>query len=123
MPVLKMPQEIEVWYVVPAIRRELAKGLIKKGLKQKEVAGILGVTEAAVSQYMKSKRADSVRFSEDVLEEIGRSVERIAAHKGNVVEEIVRIAKLCRERGILCKVHRNHSRVSKNCRICMEVGL
>ena len=35
---MKLPQEIDVWYIIPAIRREFAKGLLKKGLKQREIA-------------------------------------------------------------------------------------
>ena len=64
--VMKLPQEIEVWYVIPAIRREFAKGLIKKGLKQREVARMLGVTDAAVSQYFSSKRGSEVRFNQRI---------------------------------------------------------
>ena len=51
-----MPQEIEVWYIIPAVRRELAKSMVKIGLKQKQIAVTLGITEAAVSQYLKLDR-------------------------------------------------------------------
>ena len=37
-------------------RRELTIALKKKNIKQKQIASILGVTESAVSQYMKNKR-------------------------------------------------------------------
>jgi hypothetical protein len=46
-----MPQEIEVWYIIPAIRKELAKRLVQHHeVAQKDVAELLGVTEAAISQ-------------------------------------------------------------------------
>ena len=73
----QMPQEIEVWYVIPAIRRELAKAMINTGLTQKEIAKIMGITEAAVSQYIHSKRAKEIAFSKKVLEEIKISAEKI----------------------------------------------
>jgi len=58
---LEHPQEVEVWYVIPAIKRELSKSMMKdNGLSQKNVATLLGVTEAAVSQYINSKRANEV---------------------------------------------------------------
>ena len=57
------PQELEVWYILPAIRRELTISLKEEGLKQRQVAEILGVTEAAVSQYIKSKRAKAIKFN------------------------------------------------------------
>ena len=66
-----MPQEIEVRYIIPAIRRELASLLIKEHYKtQKEAAKILGLTEAAISQYQHSKRAKEVVFSDSVKNEI-----------------------------------------------------
>ncbi len=48
--------EIIFWRVIPAIRKELATALIEKGLKKKEVADLLGITPAALSQYLSGKR-------------------------------------------------------------------
>ena len=70
----QMPQEIEVWYIIPAIRRELAKSMIKDlKITQKQVASIMEITEAAVSQYLHSKRAKEVVFTKAILEEIKKS--------------------------------------------------
>ena len=55
------PQEIEVLYILPAIRRELTIEMKKIGLEQKKIAEYLCVTEAAVSQYLNSKRASQLR--------------------------------------------------------------
>ena len=54
---MELPQEIELWYVIPAIRKQLVIELKRKGLKQKAIAPILGITEAAISQYNRDKRA------------------------------------------------------------------
>ena len=41
-----MPQEIEVWYLIPALRKELARIFIKDyGLAQKKAAELLGISE------------------------------------------------------------------------------
>ena len=46
-----------VKYVVPWIRRELAISLVRyHGMPQVRIAEILEVTEAAISQYLSSKR-------------------------------------------------------------------
>ena len=71
-----MPQEIEVRYIIPSIRKEIAKGLVLKGYKQKEIAGLLEVTPAAISQYMKEKRG-TINFSDELLKEIRNSVDLI----------------------------------------------
>jgi predicted transcriptional regulator len=51
------PCETAAKYKVPAIKAKLARELKKKGKSQKEIAKILRVTEAAVSQYLSKKRA------------------------------------------------------------------
>jgi predicted transcriptional regulator len=60
-----MPQEVEVWYVIPSIRRELALTMIEKGRTQKSIAKMLGVTEPAVTQYKLSRGKDSSRSRGD----------------------------------------------------------
>ncbi|MFH1722811.1 MAG: helix-turn-helix domain-containing protein [Candidatus Altiarchaeota archaeon] len=53
---MKLPCESAVWYTLPKIRAEITQELVKRGMKQKEVADVLGVTPAAVSQYLHKKR-------------------------------------------------------------------
>jgi predicted transcriptional regulator len=114
-----MPQELEVWYLIPAIRRELAKTMLREGLTQKRVAQKLGITEAAVSQYMKSKRAAELVFNENVKKEIDSASKRII-NGGCVVKETKCICDLCRADLTLCKLHRKHGAPDENCRVCLQ---
>ena len=122
-----MPQEIEVRYIIPAIRRELASALIKEHKKsQKEVANILGLTEAAISQYRHSKRAKEVVFSGNVADEIKKSAEKILADKNKrqrVIAEISRISNLTTVKHILCDIHRQQSKDLKHCNVCFDENL
>jgi len=121
-----MPQEIEVRYILPAIRRELANILIKEHKQsQKETAKLLGLTEAAISQYLHSKRASQVVFSEDVQPEIRKSASKILSDrtKQRVLAETFRISSLAKVRHILCDIHRSQSKDLKNCNICFEDNL
>ncbi len=122
-----MPQEIEVRYILPAIRRELAGTLIKEHkLNQKEAANILGLTEAAISQYQHSKRAKEVIFSDDVVNEIRKSADRLLADKKNkqrVIAEMYRISSLTTVRHILCDIHRAQSKDLADCNICFDEDL
>ena len=61
---LIQPQEVEVLYILPAIRRELAKEMKKQGLEQKKIAGLLFVTEAAVSQEYAGKYVEELSDEE-----------------------------------------------------------
>jgi predicted transcriptional regulator len=116
---LRMPQEIEVWYLLPAIRREFAKAMVKKRIKQREISKKMGITEAAVSQYISSKRAKNVRFPKNTKKEIEKSVEKVIKGRDMVVE-MQRICKMCRKDRTLCRIHRMHGRVPKGCGVCFE---
>ena len=122
-----MPQEIEVRYIIPAIRRELANVFIKEHkLSQKEAAKLLGLTEAAISQYRHSKRAKEVAFSDNVTNEIRKSAEKILADnnkKQRVIAEISRISNLTTVRHILCDIHRSQSKDLAKCNVCFDENL
>ena len=94
-------QEIEVWYIIPAIRKELAIALKKKGLTQAKVAGLLGVTEAAISQYIKSKRANQLKLTKKFKTEIEKSAEHLIKKK-NQKTEIQRLIKLAEKELVVC---------------------
>ena len=122
-----MPQEIEVRYILPAIRRELARIFIQEHKNsQKQAAKILGLTEAAISQYQHSKRAKEVVFSESVVNEIRISADRILAAKNTkerLIAETYRISGLTKVRQILCDIHRAQSKDLENCNICFDEDL
>src|SRR3989338_2968560 len=122
-----MPQEIEVRYILPAIRRELARIFIQDHkLSQKEAANILGLTEAAISQYQHSKRAKEVVFSDSIVNEIRASANKILAEKNSkqrVIAEMYRISSLTKVRQILCDLHRAQSKDLEKCNVCFDEGL
>ena len=122
-----MPQEIEVRYILPAIRRELARIFIQEhNLSQKEAANILGLTESAISQYQHSKRAKEVVFSDNVVSEIRKSADKLLADKKNkqrVIAEMYRISSLTTVRHILCDIHRAQSKELANCNVCFDEEL
>ena len=55
-----LPCEKAHWTLIPAIRKEFARVFIEEmGLKQKEAAKRLCISEAAISHYSKNKRGDT----------------------------------------------------------------
>ncbi len=114
----KTPQEIEVWYIIPAIRRELVKGLIASGLSQKQTALKLGLTESAISQYLSDKRATNVKFSESIMSKIKEAVNNILAGS-EPVGEIYRLTQQIRFDTTICKIHSLYDKdVPESCNIC-----
>lgn len=117
---LIFPQEIDVWYVLPAIRRELSNALINSGLSQKKVAKMLMVTEAAISQYKNEKRAKEIVFDDVVKEEINRSAQHVVKNPENVFNEIMRIDEYLKKSGTFCKIHRSKSYTPEGCESTCE---
>lgn len=116
-----MPQEIEVWYLLPALRREIARFLIKDfKLSQKKAAEILGVTEAAVSQYFKSKRGNEIKFSLKDLGKIKQVSKKIVENPGKLMDHLYELSIYFRGSKVVCDIHRGKDKnVSKECKICM----
>jgi len=135
MPVARLPTEVEYWYVLPVIRKELAKSLKAEGnLRQKEVADILGISESAVSQYLKGTRAGledpengvEIEIPVWLQEEINASTTSILQNRDNktiFLKEINKILTVIRSKptAFLCKVHRAFGIAEKDCIICMEM--
>ena len=91
----QLPCEKIIWYGIPVIRRELAFSLINQfGLSQKEAAEKLGITPAAVSQYLSKKRGRISILDERIIGEI-----RLSAKKINEKGETVLNSEICN----LCK--------------------
>ena len=108
---MKLPCELIIWYILPAVRKEVAMSLIRDhGLKQAQVARKLGVSEATVSHYVSRKRA---RFSiEDgkIMEQVRISAGRIVEGGEDVmVREICRICENIKKSGILADLYEKHT--------------
>ncbi len=119
---LKHPQEIEAVYIIPAIRKCLTLELLNKHkLTQKEIAELMGITEAAVSQYKKEKRGKLVELPEHVVSELKISAEKIKAGEVSVFAETQRLLREIRNDLTICKIHQIlDENVPMDCGVCVE---
>jgi len=87
-----------IWNGLPSIKKELTKSIINNfGLNQKETAKLLGVTPAAICQYMSKKRGKIEINDKKIIFEINISAERIVQNGTTaVIPEICRICKIIR---------------------------
>jgi predicted transcriptional regulator len=90
---MKCPCEIIVWEVLPCIRAELAIELVEMGLSQNEISKMLGIAQAAVSQYTTKKRGTKLDFPHDARAAIKKLADDLV--HGSVDDPVVRICKIC----------------------------
>ncbi len=117
-----LPQEIQVRYILPAIRGELAKSLVKDcNLSQKEAAQRLGMTEAAISQYLSKRRGNNVVLNPMLIEKIKKSATQIAIQKAIATQELLKLSQYEEALDATCAIHLlNDSSITKECRLCFE---
>jgi predicted transcriptional regulator len=111
---LLQPQEVEVFYIIPGLKREIALCLKRKGVKQNKIAELLQVQTATISQYLHNKRGGKIEFNQETLSEISLATELIT-DKISYLGQMQKLMKLIRRNGTLCKVHKQVSDVPKNC--------
>ena len=108
------PQEIEVFYILPSLRKHLALALKGRGLQQKDIASIFGITPATISQYTSAKRADHLHFTPEVLAEIQISAEKVK-DRLSYLRETQHLLHFIRSSNALCQIHKLFSEVPDAC--------
>ncbi|MFW9992242.1 MAG: transcriptional regulator [Candidatus Odinarchaeota archaeon] len=116
----KYPSELEVWFVLPTLHRELAMNLKKTGLRQNTIAELLELSPAAVSYYLRKERAKDIDFPDNINREIAVAAQRIYEDPSRYFEEVHALLKMVRETGVLCQIHAEKGKIRENCSVCMQ---
>ncbi len=97
------PCEYIMWNGLPVIRKEIAERMIINfGVNQKEAAEKLGVTPAAVCQYLSNKRGKIKIDDQELLKEITLTAGRILNDADiDVMKETCRICRIFQVKGVL----------------------
>ncbi|MFQ5920754.1 MAG: transcriptional regulator [Nitrososphaerales archaeon] len=109
-----LPSEIESRSLIPAVRAIIATKLSEEhSLKEEEIAGILGVTQAAVSHYVRGTRGDTelvkklsgvpevMRMIDDITGEISVNNSFGAA----TMAKYIGLFNYIRQSLLICEVH------------------
>jgi len=112
-----LSQEIEVWYIIPALRKELSRLLTEKhGLTFEKAGNILGITKAAISQYLSNKRANKIKLNSEVKKEIVKSAKIMSENPSMSVSEMQRLIRFMKENKCSCEVCKKYNKdVLKYC--------
>jgi uncharacterized protein len=128
-----LPSEIESKLLIPAIRAILSKELvIEKGLKEEEVARMLGITQAAVSNYLRGIRGDNELISKlmslseimSMIKEISNDLSTNRAYTAKTLSKFIGLCNYMRYSLIICDAHHSLERnidekVCEQCKITL----
>ena len=105
-----LPCEVAVKSVIPAIRSAIARELTQSyGLKQQEVAELLGITQTAVSKYTSHCRGAVIEVREvmnvqPVLKETVFSLANGEMTKYELAEKLCKACSIIRDSGLMCEL-------------------
>ncbi len=119
---MKPPCEMVVWYVIPAIRSELAKDLLALGMKQKKISELMDITQPAISQYITDKRGSGIKFNDDINDLIKDFAKDLYDEKATKLDIIPRTCQICRKikaEDVLCQIHKEKGDVGFDCQACL----
>lgn len=119
---MKPPCEIVVWYVIPAIRSELAKDLLALGMKQKDVSELMDITQPAVSQYITDKRGSGIELSSKVKEmvkELAVQLHNGEASKTQIISRTCSICKNIKTEEVLEQLNIDKTELDEDCQGCL----
>lgn len=124
---LKLPSEIVVEQVLPTLRVRLARELADRGFTQQQIADRLGVTQAAVSQYVSEETSVVARIDEHP--QTRQTIARIADgfDEGEMdgyeaLDEVLTLIRTFEDRGPICELHEEAmpALAGLGCDLCMR---
>jgi len=107
---MKLPEETVVEMFLPTFRHMLAKELAAKGLRESKVAGIMGLSQAAISKYRLGKTKTEKAFMEDeatqkVVKEVAEGLSKEEISPLEALAMVLELIRRHEARGLLCKMH------------------
>ncbi len=111
-----LPAEIESKSLIPALRAILAKKLaVTHNIREDKISKMLGVTQAAVSNYIRGTRGDpklieKLGSQEQVarmLEELSESLASDMAYTPSSLSKFIGLCNYIKSSLIICDIHHN----------------
>lgn len=122
-----LPCEVGVQTVLPAIRALMARTIIEKhGMKEKQVAELLGLSQSAISRYSTKNRGNLLTIENvpEVRKLIDQIIQLLLFGKPNQTTEILELlcqtCKVVRQQGLMCKLcqKKTPQNIAEICAFC-----
>ena len=108
---MPFPCEFAVRSVVPALRALVARELSTTyQLKQEDIASLLGITQSAVSQYLRHVRGravdiESINEIHEITHTLAMGLANNKMSQRTITQHYCRACQIIREKRLLCQVH------------------
>ncbi|RJQ23193.1 transcriptional regulator [Candidatus Parcubacteria bacterium] len=111
-----LPAEIESKTLIPALRAILAKKLAEEhNVREDEISKMLGVTQAAISNYIRGTRGDPKLIQKLVTDEqvsqlLNDLSDRLASDMAYTPSSLAKFISLCnyiKSSLLICEIHHN----------------
>jgi len=108
-----LPAEIESKTLIPALRAILAKKLSENNIREDEISKMLGVTQAAISNYIRGTRGDpnliaKLLTEEQVVQMLNEISENLASNMAYTPASLSKFIGLCnyiKSSLLICDIH------------------
>ncbi len=115
-----------VRYILPTVRVLIARELVAvHGLSRVKAAEMMGLTPAAITQYLKNVRGETavktVERSKEAIKAISEMASHIAKGDASAYEVLLDLCKVCqimRSEGLLCEMHKSILPVLRTVEAC-----
>ena len=111
-----LPAEIESKTLIPALRAILAKDLANNHhIREDEISKMLGVTQAAISNYIRGTRGDPKLIEKlledkqvvDMLDDISNSLSSDKAYTPSNLSKFIGLCNYIKSSLLICDIHHN----------------
>ena len=125
-----LPCEVGVQTVLPAIRALMARTIVEKhGMKEQQVAEVLGLSQSAISRYTTKDRGNMIAIENvpEVQTLINQIITLLLYGKSHQTTEILELlcqtCKVIRKKGIMCELCQRKTRedIAEVCAFCRSI--
>lgn len=109
-----LPSEIESKRLIPAVRCIIARKLFNEyNMKEDKIASILGITQAAVSNYVRGTRGDTKLIEKllntpeirRIIEDITKEIVKNNSFRASTMAKYIGLFNYIRQSYLICDIH------------------
>jgi uncharacterized protein len=107
---LLLPCEVGVKTILPAVKAIMARNIVENhGLKEKETADLLGLSQSAISRYMNRGRGNLIELEstlevQSLIDQMVTIIVKEPQNKREVMDLFCQTCTVIRQKGLMCSL-------------------